>query len=106
MSIPCSRAWSSKLRRYSNPTQAQKKATQVLGYQARLCVATNPSKKYRVQNPKTGHWTQFGQMGYEDYTRHRDKRRRRNYLTRSAKIRGHWKADPYSANNLSRKILW
>jgi hypothetical protein len=45
----------------------------------------------------------FGAMGYEDYTKHRNKTRRKNYLTRSAGIHGDTK---YSANQLSRNILW
>jgi len=48
----------------------------------------------------------FGQMGYEDFTRHKDKIRRKNYLTRSRKIRGNWKSDKYSPNNLSINLLW
>ena len=48
----------------------------------------------------------FGQMGYEDFTRHKDKTRRKNYLTRSRKIRGNWKSDKYSPNNLSINLLW
>ena len=45
-------------------------------------------------------------MGYEDFTKHHNKARRKNYLTRSKNIKGDWARNPYSANNLSRKILW
>jgi hypothetical protein len=45
-------------------------------------------------------------MGYEDFTKHHDKARRKNYLTRSKNIKGDWTRNSYSANNLSRKILW
>jgi hypothetical protein len=48
----------------------------------------------------------FGQMGYEDFTKHKNKTRRKNYLTRSRKIRGNWKSDKYSPNNLSINLLW
>jgi hypothetical protein len=48
-------------------------------------------------------WIHFGAMGYEDYTKHKNKTRRKNYLTRSAGIHGDSK---YSANQLSRHILW
>ena len=48
----------------------------------------------------------FGEMGYEDFTRHKDKTRRKNYLTRSRKIRGNWESDKYSANNLAIHLLW
>jgi hypothetical protein len=48
----------------------------------------------------------FGHPDYEDYTQHHDKVRRKNYLTRTANMRGEWKDDPWSRNNLSREILW
>jgi hypothetical protein len=48
----------------------------------------------------------FGQMGYEDYTKHKNKTRRKNYLTRSRKIKGDWKKSKYSANNLAIHLLW
>jgi len=62
-------------------------------------------KKYMVTTPHEKQ-IHFGQIGYEDYTKHNDKTRRNNYLRRSAKIIGHWKRDKYSTNNLSRKLLW
>ena len=45
-------------------------------------------------------------MGYEDFTKHHDKKRRKNYLTRTKFMKGDWKRNKYSANNLSRNILW
>ena len=98
--------FTSKIYRYSSPRVAQKMAHKYLGKSARLYPATNPHKKYRVCNPKTGKWTQFGQIGYEDFTKHKDRNRRKNYLTRTAKMRGDWKHSKYSANNLSRNVLW
>jgi hypothetical protein len=53
-----------------------------------------------------GRIVHFGQMGYEDYTKHCNKTRRKNYLTRSGKIKGDWAKDKYSPNNLARKLLW
>lgn len=52
----------------------------------------------------------FGQKGYEDFTQHKDKKRRKNYLTRSAGIRNKdgklTKNDPFSPNYWARKELW
>jgi hypothetical protein len=48
----------------------------------------------------------FGQMGYEDFTKHKNKTRRKNYLTRSRNIKGDWKKNRYSANNLAIHLLW
>jgi hypothetical protein len=45
-------------------------------------------------------------MGFEDFLKHADPVRRMNYLNRSSKIKGDWKSDPYSPNNLSMRILW
>ena len=100
------RIFSKKLRKYSNPEQAQKMAYRYLGKTAKLYPSSNREKKYDIYDTSHKKWIHFGQLGYEDFTKHRDLSRRRNYLTRSGKIRGNWKSNPYSANNLSRRILW
>jgi len=81
-------------------------AHKYLGKTAKLYPSDRPEKKYRICDPKKGHYVRFGQMGYQDYTRHKNKARRRNYLTRTANMLGNWKHNKYSANNLSRNILW
>ena len=91
---------------FSNPRQARKMARKYLGKSAKLYPANNPMKKYRICDPKLNQWVNFGQMGYQDYTRHKNKTRRTNYLTRTAGMLGNWKRNKYSANNLSRNILW
>jgi len=91
---------------FSSPKQAQKMARAYLGASAQLYPAINPAKKYRICDPKLNKWVNFGQMGYQDYTRHKNKTRRKNYLTRTAGMLGNWKRNKYSANNLSRHILW
>ena len=94
------------LYKYSSPTQAQKMATKYLGKTAKLYPANNPVKKYMICDPVSKKWVNFGQLGYEDYTRHKDKTRRHNYLTRSAGMSGNWKSNKFSKNNLSRRVLW
>ena len=42
----------------------------------------------------------------ENGTKHQDDKHRQNYLTRTASMKGDWKTNKYSANNLSRAILW
>jgi len=91
---------------FSSPKQAQKMARAYLGASAQLYPAINTAKKYRICDPKLNKWVNFGQMGYQDYTRHKNKTRRKNYLTRTAGMLGNWKRNKYSANNLSRHILW
>ena len=100
------RRFSSNLSRYSNPRQAQHMAYKYLGKTAKIYPARNSQKKYSIYDPKRDKWVNFGQLGYEDYTKHKDKTRRKNYLTRSRAIKGDWKRNPYSPNNLSIHILW
>jgi len=95
-----------KLSKYSNPRKAQQMAYKYLGKTAKLYPARNPQKKYSIYDPKNEKWINFGQIGYEDYTKHKDKARRKNYLTRSRGMKGNWKNNPYSANNLSIHVLW
>ena len=68
-------------------------------------LSTRQDKKYMVQKPN-GVWVHFGQKGYEDHTKHGDSNRRESYLRRTANIKGNWKDNKYSPNNLSRNILW
>ena len=94
-----------ELSRYSTPSIAQKRANQYFRHKVPLLRSTRKEKKYMVQDP-SGKWVHFGQMGYEDYTKHQDKSRRKRYLTRATRIHGNWKKNPYSANNLAIHILW
>lgn len=53
---------------------------------------------------------QFGQKGYEDFTQHKDPKRRENYLKRSAGIKNKdgkpTKDDVFSPNYWARRALW
>jgi hypothetical protein len=92
--------------KYSNPKQSQKLAYKYFGKNAVIYRSTRRNKKYMIQEPPNGRWVHFGQIPYEDFTKHKNTQRRKNYLTRSGKISGDWKKHKYSANNLARKILW
>lgn len=94
------------LLKYSNPIEAQKKATDYLGKDAVLYTSTDPKKKYSIYDPNKKRFINFGAIGYEDFTYHKDKERQRRYLARATKMKGNWKENPYSANNLSINILW
>ena len=98
-------AKSDPLFKFSNPFQAQRQAHKYLGKRAVLYRSTNKHKKYMILDPNE-RIVHFGQMGYEDYTKHLDKQRRKNYLTRSRNILGDWKDNKYSPNNLSIHVLW
>jgi hypothetical protein len=93
--------------KYSNPITSQNKSNHYLGKKrGKLYRSTNKNKKYMIYDDIHHKFVSFGQMKYEDFTKHKSRKRRKNYLTRSAKIRGNWRKNPFSANNLSRIILW
>lgn len=88
---------------YSDPKIVHNKGVR---YGVAIYKSTRDNKKYMIIHPKTKKRIHFGQMGYEDFTFHNDFKRRESYLKRSNSIRGNWRNDKYSANNLSRNILW
>jgi len=93
------------IRLYSNPTEVYRRASKYLGKTAKIGLSTKKEKKYMVVTPD-GKIVHFGQMGYEDYTKPKNKTRRKNYLKRSRRIKGNWKKNKYSPNNLSIHLLW
>jgi len=93
------------LYKISNPKKAQKKAFDYLGSTAILYKSDKPKKKYKILNPNTNKYIYFG-SDMEDHLYHQNEKRRTNYLKRSSNIKGNWKDDPYSPNNLSINILW
>lgn len=74
--------------------------------------STRKDKKLMVFATKNGYGKiiHFGQKGYSDFTKHKDKIRRSKYLKRSAGIRDHsgklTKNDKFSANYWARRVLW
>ena len=67
--------------------------------------STRKNKKYMILNDENK-YIHFGDSRYMDYTVHNDLERRKRYLSRASKIRGEWKKDKYSPNNLSQNLLW
>ena len=47
----------------------------------------------------------FGQKGYSDYTKHKDKTRKQRYLKRHSGMGEHWQK-PDTPGALSKRILW
>jgi len=92
--------------KYSNFSEAQDKAFKYLGENAFLFYSPKKDKKYRVFNPMTNKWVDFGGFGMEDYTKHKNEDRREHYLRRASAIKGNWRDNKYSPNNLSINILW
>lgn len=94
------------LSKYSDFHKAQDRAVEYLGEDAVLFFSPKESKKYRIYDPVNNKWVDFGQMGYEDFTKHKDEERRERYLKRATNMRGNWRDNKYSPNNLSIHILW
>jgi hypothetical protein len=94
------------LLKYTDPVEAQRKAIQYLGKDAVLYTSTNSKKKYSIYDPIKKQFINFGAMGYEDFTLSRDDEQRKRYLSRATKIKGNWKDNKYSPNNLAINILW
>jgi hypothetical protein len=89
---------------FSNPLIAERNAKLYLGKNTELLLSSRKDKKYMIiHNNKKVH---FGAMGYEDFTKHKDKERRDAYLRRAMNIKGNWKDNKYSPNNLAINILW
>ena len=71
-----------------------------------LFLSTRKNKKYMILDPSTNKFVHFGALNYEDMTVHNDKQRQKNYIARASNIKGNWRANKYSANNLSLFLLW
>jgi hypothetical protein len=92
-----------QLKKVSNYSIVRKKAKML--YKRDVFPSTRKNKKYMIKNDK-GNFVHFGHIEYEDYTKHKDKTRRKNYLTRASNIKGNWKKDPFSPNHLSLTLTW
>ena len=90
----------------SNPEIVQNNLNKYFGTPTDLYVSNRKNKKYMIFNPNTNKMIHFGDIRYNDYTKHKDDKRRSNYLKRATKIHGLWRDDSYSANNLSLYGLW
>jgi hypothetical protein len=98
-----------EIKKYSDVKQVAKLSHKYFlnhGIKNKLVYLSNKvDKKYMLQD-LNGKFIHFGQMGYEDFTKHKDKERRDRYLKRSTNILGNWKNNIFSPNNLSIHILW
>jgi hypothetical protein len=100
--------FSEELKKYSNPNTVLKKAKDEFGDDVIIKQSTKREKKYMIYDPNTNKWVHFGQLypPMEDFTKHQDLSRRDRYLKRATKIKGKWRKNPYSSNNLSLYLLW
>lgn len=88
----------------SNPKKVERNFKKYRGNDnARLELSEKPDKKYKVIYQ--GKTTHFGSK-MEDYTKHGSESRRQAYLKRATAVKGDWKSNKYSANNLAINLLW
>jgi len=71
-----------------------------------LFISNRKNKKYMILNPDTNKFIHFGSLSYEDLTKHNDLQRQKAYIIRASNIKGDWRTDKYSPNNLSMHLLW
>lgn len=89
--------------KYSNPLIVRNAVDKYLGKDIQLYLSTRKDKKYMIFNPKTNKWIHFGQIGYEDYTKHQDDNRREKFRNRNKS----WKnSKKWTPAWLSYYILW
>lgn len=93
----------SELLKVSDPNEVDRRAMKEYGRPTYL--STRKYKKYMIKDDM-GKWRHFGDIRYEDATRHKDISRIINYWHRMSKIKGDWKNDKFSPNMLSLTLLW
>lgn len=96
-----------ELLKISNPKIVQKKLNEYIGKDTKLYISSRKNSKYMIIDPNNK-WTHFGSFNppMEDFTYHNDPDRRKRYLARAMNIKGNWKNNKYSPNNLSINVLW
>ncbi len=91
--------------KFSDPLKVKQNLDRYLGANYKLYISTKVDKKYMIINPN-GKWVHFGEIGFEDFTKHQDEKRKQQYLARATKIKGNWKDNKFSKNNLAINLLW
>jgi len=91
----------SRLTDYSNPSIVERNAKALYGPAVQLQRSTAKDKKYMILTPKG--WVHFGQLGYEDFTKHQDPRRRTLFRSRMKRFKN---ADKWTAGYMSYHLLW
>jgi hypothetical protein len=92
-----------ELIKVSDPKEVDRRADEF--YNKSVFISTRKYKKYMILDDE-GKWHHFGDIRYTDGTRHRDMTRIINYRKRMNGVKGNWRANEYSPNNLSLKLLW
>lgn len=88
---------------YSNPNKVFQNAKRIYGNDVKIKLSTRKDKKYMLLNPNNNKWIHFGQMGFFDFTKTNDNKRRQLFKIRNQK----WaEQDLYTPGFLSYSLLW
>ena len=100
----------SELLKISDPVEVKRRFEKYRGAsKAEISVSPRVDKKYMIRvaaaDGQRGRIVHIGST-LADFTKHGDEVKRKSYLARSAGIKGDWRDDKWSPNNLSRALLW
>jgi len=100
----------SELIKISDPVEVKRRFEKYRGTsKAEISVSPREDKKYMIRvaaaDGNRGRIIHIGSK-LADFTKHGDEVRRKSYLARSGGIKGDWKSDKWSANMLSRALMW
>jgi hypothetical protein len=97
----------------SNPQIVYDRARKLYGDNVIIKESTRKDKKYMIYNSNTNKYIHFGSLNHLDYTKYIElyglevaNDRREKYLKRAINIKGNWRNDIYSPNNLSIYLIW
>ena len=97
----------------SNPEMVYKRAKKLYGDNIIIKESTRKDKKYMLLDNNTGKYVHFGSINHLDYTKYLGlygldvaNNHKERYLKRALNIKGNWKLNRYSPNNLSIHLLW
>jgi hypothetical protein len=102
----------SELIKISDPAEVKRRFEKYRGAtKATIEPSPRADKKYLIRVSASAADGQRGRAVHigstmEDFTKHADEARRKSYLARASAIRGDWKSDKWSANNLAIHLLW
>jgi len=90
----------SALLKVSNPVEVKRKGYQM--YNRRIEFSNRKNKKYKIKNDDNK-YIHFGDSRFEDFTYHKDEKRRNSFRNRNWR----WEnADEFSPAYLSYHLLW
>ena len=96
-----------QLLKVSNPKEVIKNAQNYFNNpDIKVYLSKRKDKKYSIYDPNNKKLIHFGNISYSDFTHHKNLERRDNYIKRASNIKGQWKENPYSPNNMSIALTW